>query len=102
MKRINKELKEIADRHIEAKTKRSFSKITPTQLEEFCKLDDPKPYLLQLMKDGATFEGVLEQIETRYASVGSIVLGSFGYASNNYRKAVYDGFKKLFGGYYQG
>jgi len=87
MKRITTQVKAIADAHIEARKSGKF--------------DDPKvTTAMEVFRDlrlGKTFEEVLNQIETRYCSVGSILMSRHQlYTSKSYRDGVYKGFKILF------
>ena len=89
MKRISKELKAIADRHIDAKAASEFlpQKHNGTVRDVYAKMDN-----------GATYSGLLELIEIKFCSVHSLIASSvLDYQSDSYRKGVYKGFKNLFG-----
>lgn len=83
--RISKETKAIADRHIEAK--------------RLGKFDNPKvntkPEVITELKNGRTFEEVLKQIEARFCSMTSLVIGAMGHETKSYKRQVYHGFKTL-------
>lgn len=86
MKRITPQVKAIADAHLMAKESGMF--------------DNPEITNTQELKDalwaGKTFSGVLEEIEIRYCTTGSMLLGScLDHTSNNYKSGVYKGFKTL-------
>ena len=86
MKRISKQAKSIADAHIQARINGTF--------------DDPnvstKDELIQLLKDGKTFSGLLDRIEMKYTSITSILLSrKMFHNSQNYKSGVYKGFKIL-------
>lgn len=86
MKRITPQVKAIADAHLKAKVSGMF--------------DNPEITNAQELKDalwaGKTFSGVLEEIEIRYCTTGSMLLGScLDHTSNNYKSGVYKGFKTL-------
>lgn len=86
MKRISKQAADIAARHLEAVKTGVF--------------DDPqintREELIEALKQGKTFSGVVDQIETRFASVGSIMIsGIMGHQSESYKKAIRKGFKTL-------
>lgn len=85
-KRITKETKAIADAHILARLNKSFNPIP-------CKTaDDVKKALRQ----GYTFEEVMDEIEIRYCSVTSSILARMlQHDSGNYKAAVYKAFKQL-------
>ncbi len=86
MKRITPEVKKIADAHIEAKLSGSWN---------------PAPIidsydLLEKVKSGYTYQGLLEEIEIRYVSITSLILASaLNYRTDAYVKAIYKGFKTL-------
>lgn len=87
MKKISKEVKAIADRHIQAKLTGNFDNVYINSRED----------LLQKMRDGYTFSGVIDQIEIRFASVTSLILqGSLSHTTEAYKKSVYKGFKILY------
>ena len=86
MKRISKQAKQIADRHIEARQKGVFDPCTCTTKEE----------VIAEMLAGKTCQEVIVEVEARYCSVTSSVLnGVFNHSSQNYRAGVYRGFKIL-------
>ena len=88
-KRISKQVKAIADAHIEAKANGTFDNPSVSTREE----------VIKALRDGKTFEQVLHQVEVRFCSVTSIILsGTFDYKSNGYRSGVYRGFKTLLQG----
>jgi hypothetical protein len=93
MKRISKELKAIADAHMEAKMtgKWNSTELTPGMtLQGFS----------EVLQKGHTFPTLMDLIETVHCSVGSlIVAGVIGHKSNAYRAGVYKGFKHMFGLY---
>lgn len=84
--RITKETKRIADAHIKCRLDGTF--------------DDPivssKSELIEALKAGKTFSGLLEAIEMRYTSITSILLSrQLFHQSKNYTNGVYKGFKTL-------
>jgi hypothetical protein len=88
-KRITPEIKMIADAHIRGKINGKF--------------DDPivcnKSELLTALKQGKTFSQLLDTIEIRFCSVGTLLLASGTildqHISNNYKNSIYKGFKTL-------
>lgn len=85
-KRITATQKKIADAHLAAKIAGKF--------------DDPvvvgRDQLVEQLKAGKTFKAFLDEVETRYCSVGSLVLASpklLGHHSHAYKANVYKGFK---------
>ncbi len=86
MARITKEIKAIADAHLQARLSGQWDNPVVKTKEE----------VLALLREGKTFEAVLEQIEIKFASVGSILLNrTFDHTSTNYKSAIYKGFKTL-------
>jgi hypothetical protein len=86
MNRISKTAKRIADAHIQARINNSFTDPQVSTKEE----------LLQKLHEGETFLELLREVELRYCSVGSMMLSAvMNHASNNYKQAVYKGFKQL-------
>ena len=89
MKRISKLAKQIADNHLSAAASKSFDD-TPFESRD---------QLIQLMKEGKTFSGVLDQIEVRFMPIGTILInGLLRHQSKAYKAAVYKGFKILIDG----
>lgn len=89
MKRISKQAKAIADAHIRAAKEDSFD-------DPSCRTRDE---VIAALKDGKTLRMVLEAIEFRFASVGSIMLSRvMDYTSQSYKAAVYKGFRILIDG----
>ena len=87
MNRISKELKAMADAHIEARMLDKFDNPVVRTREE----------LLEQLRAGKTFEEVMYQIEVRYMPVGAALIGiHIGHISQTYRKATYKAFKDLF------
>ena len=85
MKRITKETKAIADAHIQARSTGTFDNPEVNSKEE----------LLAALKDGKTFEQVLEEIEYRFCGVGQILISRHFTPSQNYKAGVYKGFKTI-------
>lgn len=84
--RITKQVKAIADAHIEAKKNGKFDDIHVKTKSE----------LVEALWNGRTFSDVLKQIEFRYCSVTSLILsGTLDYTSKSYVSNVYKGFKNL-------
>jgi hypothetical protein len=86
-KRITPQIKAIADAHLNAKQTGVF--------------DNPEvssvPELKEALLQGKTSAMVLEQIELKYCSIGSLLIsGLMAHNSTNYRAGVYKGFKTLF------
>ncbi len=84
--RISKQAKAIADRHLEALKTGNF--------------DDPvvhtKQEVIDALRAGKTLSGVIDQIETEFISVGSIMISKiFKHESKSYRAGIYKGFKIL-------
>ena len=88
-KRITPEIKLIADAHIRGKINGKF--------------DDPvvsnKAELIKALHEGKTFSQLLDTIEIRFCSVGTLLLASGTildqHISNNYKNSIYKGFKTL-------
>lgn len=92
MKRITPKIKAIADAHLEAKRSGIFDNPRVTTKEE----------VIEALLGGKTLLAVLEEIEIRFCSVGSLLMAShfsFGHHSNNYKANVYKGFKILLNNY---
>ena len=86
MKRISKQAESIADAHIQARLNGTFDNIVVSTKEE----------LIQSLKDGKTFSGLLDRIEMKYTSITSILLSrKMFHNSQNYKSGVYKGFKIL-------
>ena len=84
--RITPQVKAIADAHITARLTNSFDNPNANSNAE----------LLSALMDGKTHEKVLDQIELRFCSITSILLGrQLGVACDSYRKSVYKGFKLI-------
>jgi hypothetical protein len=87
MKRITKQVKAIADAHINAKVSGQWN---PTSIKN---ADD----LREAVTNGHTFPQLLEEIEIRYVSITSLLMSSqLDYLSSSYRQGIYKGFKTLF------
>jgi hypothetical protein len=85
-KRILPAVKAIADAHIEAKKSGQFNSVNVRTKAE----------VIEALRHGRTFKEVLEQIEIRFCSIGSILLsGHMHYDSKAYKTGVYKGFKAL-------
>jgi len=88
-KRISKQVKAIADAHIQAKSNGTFDNPSVSTRDE----------VINVLLEGKTIEQVLRQIEVRFCSITSIILsGTFDYKSNAYKSGVYKGFKTLLQG----
>jgi hypothetical protein len=85
MKRISKETKAIADAHIRARSTGTFDNPRVNSKDE----------LLAALKDGKTFEQVLEEIEYRFCGVGQILISRHFTPSQNYKAGIYKGFKTI-------
>lgn len=86
MNRISKTAKRIADAHIQARINNSFTDPQVSTKEE----------LLQKLHEGETFLELIREVELKYCSVGSMMLSAvMNHTSNNYKQAVYKGFKQL-------
>lgn len=86
MKRISKQVKAIADAHIEAK-------ITGKFLEENVA---NKEQLLQSIVDGYTYKQLLDLVEVNYVTITSQLTSTLlGHVSDAYKKQVYKGFKEI-------
>jgi hypothetical protein len=84
--RITKETKQIADAHIKARLESTFDDVDVSTKEE----------LIQALRDGKTFSGLLEAIEMKYTSITSILMSRrLFHQSKNYTDGVYKGFKLL-------
>jgi len=87
--RISKQVKAIADAHINAKANGTFDNPTVSTRDE----------VIKNLMDGKTFEEVLHQIEIRFCSITSILMSNkFDYQSQAYKRNVYNGFKTLLQG----
>jgi hypothetical protein len=86
MKRISKQVKAIADAHIEAK-------ITGNFLEENI---SSKSDLLDSIVNGYTYKQLLYLVEVNYVTITSQLMSSVvGHVTDAYRKQVYKGFKEI-------
>lgn len=86
MNRISKQTKAIAEAHIQARLNGTFDNPEVTTKEE----------LIQALKDGKTFEELLDRIEMKYTSITSILLSrKMFHQSTNYKNGVYKGFRIL-------
>lgn len=86
MNRISKQTKAIADAHIQARLNGTFDNPEVTTKDE----------LIQALKDGKTFEELLDRIEMKYTSITSILLSrKMFHQSANYKNGVYKGFRIL-------
>jgi len=86
MKRISKQVKAIADAHIEAKITGNFSEQHVTNKAE----------LLDSILQGYTYKQLLYLVEVNYVSTTSQLLSSLvGHVTDAYRKQVYKGFKEI-------
>jgi len=86
--RITPQTKAIADAHIEAMRQGVFKDTGVKSKEE----------LLEAMRQGYTFYGVLHHIENMYVNTTSLVLCRLsGYQdqTEEYKRSVYKGFKEL-------
>lgn len=87
MKRITKEIKAIADAHIQAKISGQWNPCSIRNADE----------LREAVTSGHTFPQLLEEIEIRYVSITSLLMSSqLDYLSNAYKQGIYKGFKTLF------
>jgi hypothetical protein len=85
-KRITATQKKIADAHLAAKVSGEFDNPVVVGREQ----------LVEQLKAGKTFKAFLDEVETRFCSVGSLVLASpqlLGHQSKAYKANVYRGFK---------
>jgi chaperone required for assembly of F1-ATPase len=88
MNRISKETKAIADKYITARQNNVFHPLTATTREE----------VIQGIMRGEVYEEVLNQIEVRYCSITSTLIGrQFAHTTQAYRGSIYKGFKVLLG-----
>lgn len=86
MKRISKQVKAIADAHIEAKITGKFLEQHVTNKDE----------LLQSIVDGYTYKQLLHLVEVNYVTITSQLLSSVvGHVTDAYKKQVYKGFKEI-------
>lgn len=86
MKRIRKQVKAIADAHIEAKITGNFLGQPVTNKDE----------LLQSIVDGYTYKQLLNLVEINYVTTTSLMMSSvIGHITDAYRKQVYYGFKEI-------
>ena len=88
MKRISKELKAIADRHVQAKAENKWNTKAVSTVQE----------LAQAMKDGHTYPLVLDNVEITYCPIGTL-LGEalLGVKSKTYMASIYRGFRLIWG-----
>ena len=88
MERITPQIKAIADAHLEEKKRGHY--------------DNPKVYsnneVLDKMLEGYTFSKVVDEIEIRYMSITTQLMGAtiFGHISDGYKRDFYKGFKEIF------
>ena len=86
MKRISKQVKAIADAHIEAKITGKFLEQNVTNKDE----------LLQSIVDGYTYKQLLDLVEVNYVTITSQLTSTLlGHVSDAYKKQVYKGFKEI-------
>ena len=87
MKRLNKLQRSIINRHIEAKLADNFDISTgPKSVDE----------IREALISGKTIKGLFDEIQFRFCSVTSIMLGSMNHVSQNYRKDIAKGFRRVF------
>lgn len=86
MNRISKQVKAIADAHIEAKMTGKFLEQNVANKEQ----------LLQSIVDGYTYKQLLDLVEVNYVTITSQMTSTLlGYVSDSYKKQVYKGFKEI-------
>ena len=86
MKRISKQVKAIADAHIEAKITGKFVGQPVTNKDE----------LLHSIVNGYTYKQLLNLVEINYVTTTSLMMSSvIGHITDAYRKQVYYGFKEI-------
>jgi hypothetical protein len=86
MKRISKQVKAIADAHIEAKITGNFLGQPVTNKAE----------LLDSIVQGYTYKQLLNLVEINYVTTTSLMMSSvIGHITDAYRKQVYYGFKEI-------
>jgi hypothetical protein len=86
MTRISKDVKSIADAHIEARMLNKFDNPVVRTRSEF----------MEQLYQGKTFESLMDSIESRYVSVTSTIASiTLRQATAPYRRAVYEGFKAI-------
>lgn len=85
-KKISAVVKKIADAHIAARISGNFD--NPETISK----DDA----MSKLRAGVTFSWVMEQVEIRFCSVGSILMSRhFDAVSQSYKAGIYKGFKSL-------
>jgi hypothetical protein len=90
MKRISKQVKAIADAHIEAKMTGKFLEQHVTNKDE----------LLQSIVEGYTYKQLLDLVEVNYVTITSQLTSTLlGHVSDAYKKQVYKGFKEILNEY---
>ena len=90
MKRICKQVKAIADAHIEAKMTGKFLEQNVAN----------KDQLLQSIVDGYTYKQLLDLVEVNYVTITSQLTSTLlGHVSDAYKKQVYKGFKEILNEY---
>ena len=89
MKKISKQVKAIADRHIEARLgQRAFDEMPD---------DITLEQLLSDMMEGKTYEYVIKRVEAKFCSIGSSVMAHvIQHCSKSYQSAVYKGFRIIY------
>lgn len=86
MNRISKQVKAIADAHIEAKMTGKFLEQNVANKEQ----------LLQSIVDGYTYKQLLDLVEVNYVTITSQLTSTLlGHVSDAYKKQVYKGFKEI-------
>jgi hypothetical protein len=85
MNRISKQVKAIADAHIEAKITGKFLEQHVTNKDE----------LLKSIVEGYTYKQLLDLVEVNYVTITSQMLVHVGYVPDSYKKQVYKGFKEI-------
>ena len=86
MNRMSKQVKAIADAHIEAKITGKFLEQHVTNKDE----------LLKSIIDGYTYKQLLDLVEVNYVTITSQLTSTLlGHVSDAYKKQVYKGFKEI-------
>ena len=88
MNRITKEIKTIANNHLQAKLEGKFDNPAVSTKQE----------IIEAIKEGKTFSALLDEIETRFVSITSIMMQRhFDHVTESYKRGIYKGFNILLG-----
>ena len=88
MNRITKEIKTIANNHLQAKLEGKFDNPMVSTKQE----------VIEAIRSGKTFSALLDEIEIRFVSITSIMMQRhLDHVSESYKRGIYKGFNILLG-----